>query len=177
MLLRQAGVYCIGSERDELIVDTLTQTLMVAQEHSQNAAQSWHHTKHVQNHIDALASSGRQWQGAVGDWSREESIDFLRPELQLRKHFYQARRSHMVRGKHELPDSLLGTAEAVCSGGVIQRAHATLQLSTADNKKTLLSTTATNQKLKKWHDSEEGLAWKACRDKMFQADDPDFSSD
>ena len=175
MLLRQAGVYCIGSKRDELIVDTLTQAFLPAQ--APRAAQSWRRTAHVQNHIDALATSGRQWEGAVGDWSREESIEFLRPELQLRKHFYQARRSHMVRGKHELPDSLLGTAKAVCSGGVIQRAHATLQLSTADNKKTLLSTTATNQKLKKWHDSEEGLAWKACRDKMFQADDPDFSSD
>ena len=124
MLLRQAGVYCIGSERDELIVDTLTQTLMVAQEHSQNAAQSWHRTKHVQNHIDALATSGRQWQGAVGDWSREESIKFLQPELQLRKHFYEARRSRMVRGRHMLPESLLETAKGVCSGGAIKRAHA-----------------------------------------------------
>ena len=138
MLLRQAGVYCIGSERDELIVDTLTQTLMVAQEHSQNAAQSWHRTKHVQNHIDALASSGRQWQGAVGDWSREESIDFLRPELQLRKHFFKARRTRMVRGTHELPESLLGLAKSVCSGGAVQRAHATREHALADKKKILL---------------------------------------
>jgi hypothetical protein len=130
----------------------------------------------VQNHIDALATSGRQWQGAVGDWSREESIEFLRPELQLRKHFYEARRSRMVLGKHELPESLLGTAKGVCSGGVVQRAHATLGLATAANKKILLSTTATNRKLKKWAETEDGLAWKALRDKMFHADDPDVSS-
>ena len=165
MLLRQAGVYCIGSERDELIVDTLTQALMVAQ--APNTAKYWHHTAHVQNHIDALATSGRQWQGAVGDWSREESIAFLRPELQLRKHFYQARRSHMVRGKHELPESLLGTAKGVCSGGVVKRAHATREDALAANRRAK----------KKWQDSEEGLAWKACRDKMFQADDPDVSSE
>ena len=166
----------MGSDRDELIVDTLTQTMMVALQ-APTAAQSWRRTAHVQNHIDALATSGRQWQGAVGDWSREESIEFLRPELQLRKHFYKARRSRMVRGKHELPESLLDTAKDVCSGGVVQRAHATRELATAAKKKTLLSTTAINQKLKKWQDSEEGLAWKACRDKMFQADDPDVSSD
>ena len=83
----------------------------------------------------------------------------------------------MVLGKHELPQSLLGTAKGVCRGGVVQRAHATLGLATAANKKILLSTTATNQKLKKWKDSEEGLAWKACRDKMFQADGPDVSSE
>ena len=175
MLLRQASVYCIGSERDELIVDTLTQTLMVAQ--APNAAQSWQRTAHVQNHIDALATSGRQWEGAVGDWSREESMDFLQPELQLRKHFFQARRSRMVLGSHELPESLLGTAKGVCSGGVVQRAHATHEHALSDKKKILLSTTATNKKLKKWQDSEEGLAWKACRDKMFQADDPDVSSE
>lgn len=175
MLLRQAGVYCIGSERDELIVDTLTQALMVAQ--APKAAQSWRRTAHVQNHIDALATSGRQWQGAVGDWSREESIDFLRPELQLRKHFFKARRTRMVRGTHELPESLLGLAKSVCSGGAVQRAHATREHALADKKKILLSTTAANRKLKKWQDSEEGLAWKACRDKMFQADDPDVSSE
>lgn len=175
MLLRQAGVYCIGSERDELIVDTLTQTMMVAQ--APKAAQSWRHTAHVQNHIDALATSGRQWRGAVGEWSREESIEFLRPELQLRKHFYKARRSRLVLGTHELPESLIGKATEVCRGGVVQRMHATRELATAAEKKTLLSTTAINQKLKKWRDSEEGLAWKACRDKMFQADDPDVSSE
>ena len=175
MLLRQAGVYCIGSERDELIVDTLTQALMVAQ--APNAAQSWHHTAHVRNHIDALATSGRQWEGAVGDWSRDESIEYLQPERQLRKHFYKARRARMVLGTHELPESLLGTAKGVCSGGVVQRAHATREHALADKKKILLSTTATNQKLKKWQDSDEGLAWKACRDKMFQADDPDLSSE
>ena len=174
MLLRQAGLYCIGSERDELIADTLTQTLMVAQ--APKAAQSWRRTAHVQNHIDALATSGRQWQGAVGDWSREESIEFLRPELQLRKHFYKARRSRMVLGKHELPEPLLDKAKDVCRGGVVKRAHATRELATAAKKKILLSTTAINQKLKKWQDGEEGLAWKACRDKMFQADDPDVSS-
>ena len=175
MLLRQAGVYCIGSERDELIVDTLTQTMMVAQ--APNAAPSWRHTAHVQNHIDALATSGRQWRGAVGEWSREESIEFLRPELQLRKHFYKARRSRLVLGTHALPESLIGKATEVCRGGVVQRMHATRELATAAEKKTLLSTTAINQKLKKWRDSEEGLAWKACRDKMFQADDPDVSSE
>ena len=148
---------------------------MVAQ--APKAAQSWRRTAHVQNHIDALATSGRQWQGAVGDWSREESIEFLRPELQLRKHFYKARRSRMALGKHELPESLLDTAKDVCSRGVVQRAHATRELATAAKKKTLLSTTAINQKLKKWQDSEEGLAWKACRDKMFQADDPDLPSE
>jgi hypothetical protein len=175
VLLRQAGVDCIGSERDELIVDTLTQTLMVAQ--APNAAQSWRRTAHVQNHIDALATSGRQWQGAVGDWSQKESREFLLPaELQLRKHFFKARRSRMVLGKHELPESLLGTAKGVCSGGVVQRAHATLGLATAANKKILLSTTATNRKLKKWAETEDGLAWKALRDKMFHADDPDVSS-
>jgi hypothetical protein len=176
VLLRQAGVDCIGSERDELIVDTLTQTLMVAQ--APNAAQSWRRTAHVQNHIDALATSGRQWQGAVGDWSQKESREFLRPaELQLRKHFYKARRSRMVLGTHELPESLLGTAKGVCSGGVVQRAHATRAHALAAKKGIVLSGTANNQKLKKWQDSEEGLAWKACRDKMFQADGPDVSSE
>jgi len=175
VLLRQAGVYCIGSARDELIVDTVTRALMVGQ--LPNAAQSWRSTAHVQNHIDAVATSGRQWQGAVGDWSREESIEFLQPELQSRKHFYEARRSRMVLGRHELPESLIGTATSVCSGGVVQRAHATREHSTAANKKILLSTTAANQKLKKWKDSEDGLDWKACRDKMFQADDPDISSE
>ena len=82
----------------------------------------------------------------------------------------------MVLGKHELPESLLGTAKGVCSGGVVQRAHATLGLATAANKKILLSTTATNRKLKKWAETEDGLAWKALRDKMFHADDPDVSS-
>jgi hypothetical protein len=171
VLLRQAFVYCIGSERDELIVDTLTQAMMVAQ--APLAAKSWRRTAHVQNHIDALATSGRQWQGAVGDWSREESIEFLRPELQLRKHFYKARRSRMVLGTHELPESLLGTAKGVCSGGVVQRAHATRAHALAAKKGIVLSGTANNQKLKKWQDSEEGLAWKACRDKMFQADGPE----
>ena len=82
----------------------------------------------------------------------------------------------MVLGRHELPESLIETATSVCSGGVVQRAHATREHSTAANKKILLSTTAANQKLKKWKDSEDGLDWKACRDKMFQADDPDVSS-
>ena len=83
----------------------------------------------------------------------------------------------MVLGKHVLPESLLETARGVCSGGTVKRAHATRELATAAKKKTLLSTTAINQKLKKWQESGEGLAWKACRDKMFQADDPDVSSD
>ena len=82
----------------------------------------------------------------------------------------------MVLGRHELPAPLLDRAPRVCSGGVVQRAHATRELATAAKKKILLSTTAINQKLKKWQDSEEGLAWKACRDKMFQADDPNVSS-
>ena len=177
MLLRQAGVYCIGSERDELVVDTVKQAFMVALTETPNLKEGWLRTAHVQNHIDALASSGRQWQGAVGDWSREESIEFLQPELTLRKHFYTARRARMVLGKHELPESLLETAKAVCQDGVVKRAHATRSLALAAKKKTLLSTTAINQKLKKWEESEEGLAWKAARDKMFQADDPDGSSD
>ena len=168
-------MYCFGSERDELIVDTLAQ-VMVAQAPC-NAPKSWRGTAHVQNHIDALAASGRQWRGAVGDWSREESIEFLQPELQSRKHFYEARRSRMVRGRHELPESLHETTRDVCSGDVVKRVHATRELSTVAIKKTLLSVTAVNEKLKKWKDGEAGLAWKATRDKMFQADDPDFSSD
>ena len=179
MLLRQAGVYCIGSERDELVVDTVKQAFMVAlaEAPKRHGNREWFRTAHVQNHIDALASSGRQWQGAVGDWSREESIEFLQPELTLRKDFFAARRARMVLGKHELPESLLETAKAVCQDGVVKRAHATRSLALAAKKKTLLSTTAINQKLKKWEESEEGLAWKAARDKMFQADDPDGSSD
>ena len=134
------------------------------------AAQSWRRTAHVQNHIDALATSGRQWQGAVGDWSRAESIEFLQPELHSRKHLYKERRARMMLGEHELPESLLDTAKGVCSGGVVQRAHATRELARAAKNKILLSTTAINQNLKKWQDSEEGLAWNAGRVKMFQAD-------
>ena len=175
MLLRQASVYCIGAPRDELIVDTLTQALMVTQ--APKAPHSLRHTAHVQKHIDALAASGRVWQGAVGNWSRKESIEFLQPEQRTRKQSYEARRSRMVRGKHDLPESLLETAKGVCSGGVVKRAHATRELAAAAKKNKLLSTTAINEKLKKFHDSEQGIAWKATRDRMFQADDPDDSSD
>ena len=176
MLLRQAGVYCIGSERDELIVETIARTYMQAVTVAPAQPKSWRRTAHVQNHIDALATSGRQWQGAVGGWSREESMEFIQPEPRLRDDVYRERRLRMVRGKHELPESLLETAQKVTSGGVIKRAHATVEMATAAKKGTLLSATATNQKLKKWQDSKEGLAWQAVRDKMFQADDADDSS-
>jgi hypothetical protein len=141
------------------------------------APKSWRSSAHVRNHIDALANSGRQWQGAVGGWSREESREFLQPEVHSRKDFFQARRLRMVRSsKHELPESLLETANRVTFSGKVERSHATRELSTAARKKILLSKTAINQKLKKWGESNEGREWKAARDKMFQADDPDCSS-
>ena len=103
-------------------------------------------------------------------------MEFIQPEPRLRDDVYRERRLRMVRGKHELPESLLETAQKVTGGGVIKRAHATVEMATAAKKGTLLSATATNQKLKKWQDSKEGLAWQAVRDKMFQADDADDSS-
>ena len=96
VLLRQAGVYCIGSERDELIVDTIGRMYMDALT-VVPATRSWRRTCHVKHHIHALAISGRQWQGAVDGWSREESMEFLQPALPSRKDFFHARRLRMQR--------------------------------------------------------------------------------
>ena len=176
VLLRQAGVYCIGSERDELIVDTIGRMYMDALT-VVPATKSWRRTCHVKHHIHALAISGRQWQGAVDGWSREESMEFLQPALTSRKDFFHARRLRMQRKKHELPESLRAKAQQVTHAGLVQRAHATRELLTSSKNKILMSTTHINNKLKKWQESDDGRAWKAVRDKMFQADDPDASSD
>ena len=68
-------------------------------------------------------------------------------------------------------------AQQVTHAGLVQRAHATRELLTSSKNKILMSTTHINNKLKKWQESDDGRAWKAVRDKMFQADDPDASSD
>ena len=73
VLLRQAGVYCIGAQRDELLVEVIAAAYAPTKV---PAPQAFLQTAHVRTHIDALAVSGRQWQGEVAGWTKQESLEF-----------------------------------------------------------------------------------------------------
>ena len=176
-MLKQAQLYCVGSPRDELVVDAVTLIFMsglqpMLQESTRRKPLGNSQTAHIRQLLERLRHSGRQWRGEVLEGDRVSSCELVIPDtLQAggRRSMFAARaaRSNSF-VPQSLPSELAAKVQATIKRGAVQaipRNADHMHLISGGSAGSVL-----NAKAVDWAKSEAGQAWASSREALFKSD-------